>query len=67
MTPFVWKDADEAAFKFPKPNRPRTTEELINEAHDMFQDERISYAAKAGFYYGLIQLLEAERKETNKA
>jgi len=76
MTP-VWKDADEAAYKWPKPTKkrqprttPRTTEDLINEAYDMFEDDSLDYAFKAGFYFGLIQILKAERdtkKETDKA
>jgi hypothetical protein len=57
----VWKDATEASIKWP-PAKPSTVEDLINEAHDMFHDESLSYAFKAGFFYGLIQILEAERK-----
>lgn len=57
----VWKDATEASIKWPKKQTP-TVEDLINEAHDMFHNEELSYAFKAGFYYGLIQILEAERK-----
>jgi hypothetical protein len=43
----VWKDATEASIKWP-PAKPSTVEDLLDEAHDMF--------------YGLIQILEAERK-----
>jgi hypothetical protein len=57
----VWKDATEASIKWP-PTKPSTVEDLIDEAHDMFHSEQHSYAFKAGFFYGLIQILEAERK-----
>ena len=57
----VWKDATEASIKWPITTRSNL-EDLINEAHKMFHDEELSYAFKAGFYYGLIQILEAERK-----
>jgi len=72
MTP-VWKDADEAAYKWPKPTKkrqPRTTEDLIDEAYEMFEDDSLDYAFKAGFYFGIIQILKAERdakKENDKA
>lgn len=68
MTPFVWKDVDEASIKWPKPTqnrRPRTTEELINEAHQMFKDNTLDDSFKAGFYYGIIQILEAERQASS--
>ena len=55
----VWKDATEASIKWPRQNKP-TLEDLINEAHDMFHDESLSYAFKAGFFYGIIQILEVE-------
>lgn len=55
----VWKNADEAAYKFPKPE-PTTIEELLSEAHRLYKDEGESYAFKAGFFFGLIQLLELE-------
>lgn len=58
----VWKDATEASIKWPQPHKPSTVEDLLNDAHDMFHNEQHSYAFKAGFYYGLIQILEAERK-----
>jgi len=59
--PPVWKDVNEAAIKWPKAT-PKTLEDLLNEAHELFHDEEQSYAFKAGFYYGLIQILEAERQ-----
>lgn len=67
MTHPVWKDVDEAKIKWPKPtktHRPRTTEELIDEAHQMFKDNTLDDSFKAGFYYGVIQILEAERQAT---
>jgi len=60
--PPVWKDATEAAIKWPIKPPTKTIENLLNEAHELFHDEEQSYAFKAGFYYGLIQILEAERK-----
>ena len=63
MTPPVWKDADEAAIKWPQ-TTPKTTEQLIDEAHQLYDDESHSYAYKAGFFYGIIQALEAERQTT---
>lgn len=68
----VWKDVDEASIKWPKPTTktaPRTIEELIDEAYEMFEDDSIDYAFRAGFYFGIIQILKAERdskKETYK-
>ncbi len=56
----VWKNADEAAYKFPKPQPTKTIEELLREAHELYKDEGESYAFKAGFFFGLIQLLEFE-------
>lgn len=53
----VWKNADEAAYKFPK---PKTLEELLEDAHRLFKNDDQNYAFKAGFFYGLIQLLEIE-------
>ncbi len=66
MTPPVWKDADEAAIKWPR-TTPKTIEELIDEGHQLYNDEKYSYAWKAGFYYGLVQLLEAERQSKETA
>jgi hypothetical protein len=57
----VWKDATEASIKWPKTKKP-TIEDLLNDAHEMFHDEDLCYAFKAGFFYGIIQILEAERK-----
>jgi hypothetical protein len=57
----VWKDATEASIKWPQSHKP-TLEDLIDEAHEMFHSEQHSYAFKAGFFYGIIQILEAERK-----
>jgi hypothetical protein len=68
----VWKDVDEAKIKWPLPTQPhcpRTIEELIDEAYEMFEDDSIDYAFRAGFYFGIIQILKAERdskKETYK-
>ena len=56
----VWKNADEAAYKFPKPEPPKTLEELLQEAYRLYKDDTESYAFKAGFFYGLIQQLEFE-------
>lgn len=66
MTPPVWKDADEAAIKWSK-STPKTIEELIDEGNELFHDEKHSYAYKAGFYYGLIQLLISERQSKKTA
>jgi len=57
----VWKDATEASIKWPQQRKP-TIEDLLNDAHEMFHDDDLCYAFKAGFYYGIIQILEAERK-----
>jgi hypothetical protein len=56
----VWPDADAAAYRFPKPPKPKTIEELLEEAYALYENEDQSYAYKAGFFYGLIQLLEFE-------
>ena len=57
----VWPDADAAAYRFPaEPSKPKTIEELMEEAHELYNDEDQSYAYKAGFFFGLIQLLEFE-------
>ena len=64
--PPVWKDVDEAAIKWPQIT-PKTTEELINEAHELFHNEEQSYAYKAGFFYGIIQALVSERQSKETA
>jgi hypothetical protein len=57
----VWKDADEARYHFPQPETPpKTVEALLREADELYKDPDQSYAYKAGFFYGLIQLLEFE-------
>jgi len=57
----VWKDADEARYHFPQPTtEPKTVEALLREAEELYKDQSHSYAYKAGFFYGLIQLLEFE-------
>ena len=57
----VWKDADEARYHFPQPeSTPKSVEALLREAEELYKDKDQSYAYKAGFFYGLIQLLEFE-------
>lgn len=38
----------------------------IKEAHSIYDTEEISYAYKAGYFYGIIQLIENYFNETNK-
>lgn len=63
MTP-VWKDADEAAYKWPQEN-PDPLSTILSEVDDLYHSDK-DYAYKAGYFYRVIQILKAEREKTFK-